>query len=72
MKTTIKVVCALVAVFLLSGCASYFEYKYNTLQREQRQKCLGKSSLPAHEECMRGMDKPYQAYKKEREEVIGN
>lgn len=72
MKTTIRISCALVALFLLSGCASYFEYKYNHLQREQRQKCLGKTSPTAHDECMRGMDKPYPAYKKERDDIINN
>lgn len=72
MKTTIRVSCALLALFLLSGCASYFEYKYNDLQREQRQKCLAKSSPTAHEECMQGMDKSYPDYKKDRDEVVGN
>lgn len=72
MKATIKVSCALIALFLLSGCASYFEYKYNDLQREQRQKCIAKTSPSEHDECMRGMDKPYPKYIQERDDVVNN
>lgn len=62
-----KVILMLLVMFSLAGCGS--RAVYENIQINKRNECL-KLPPSAYEECMEGVNKPYDEYEKERREII--
>ena len=62
-----RAILALLAMFSMAGCSN--RAVYDNIQINRRNECL---KLPPSEygECMKGVDTSYDAYEKERQEVI--
>lgn len=62
-----KNVFLLVLLLVIAGCSN--RAVYENLQINQRNKCQ-QGPQAAYEECMRGVDKSYEEYERERQEHL--
>lgn len=62
-----KTILMTLALILIAGCSN--KATYQNLQINQRNKCL---ELPQsrYDECMKGVDKSYEEYERERQEYL--
>lgn len=62
-----KIILTTLALLLVAGCSN--KATYQNLQINQRNKCL---ELPQsqYDECMKGAEKSYEQYEKERQEYL--